>query len=84
MQQTVDPYLLSAVKMETSDQMGSRMACGLLIDLASSNPEEVTNLLEIIMPVLFNVIEAEDVEFDIKLLAIGAVGDLCLAAECRF
>ena len=70
--------------METSDQMGSRMACGLLIDLASSNPEEVTNLLEIIMPVLFNVIEAEDFEFDIKLLAIGAVGDLCLAAECRF
>ena len=53
----------------------------MLTDLANSNPEETTNLLDVIMPVLFNVIQFDDYEFDTKLLAIGAVGDLCLAAE---
>ena len=49
----VDPYLLSATSMESADDQGSRLACGLISDLANSISVHMVPLLPQIMRVLF-------------------------------
>ena len=80
----VDPYLISATRMETSDEQGSRLACGLLSDFANSLSGHMVPELPEVMKALFEVIEGEQFDFSLKLLAINAVGDLCLATENAF
>ena len=60
------------------------MACGLLSDLANSISGHMVPQLPQIMEELFKVIEGNEFDFQLKLLAINAVGDICLATENAF
>lgn len=67
------------MKMENCDQMGTRVACGLISDLANSIQECMVEYLPYIMPVMQNILVDNSFDSEVKLIAIVAFGDLSLA-----
>ena len=72
-------YLVCSMKMENCDQMGTRVACGLISDLANSIQECIVEYLPYIMPVMQNILVDNSFDSEVKLIAIVAFGDLSLA-----
>ena len=77
-------FLVSAVKMESTDMMGCRMACGLISDIANQIEGEIVQYLQAVMPALFENLQGAQFETDAKLAAIIAIGDICLASGGAF
>ena len=67
------------MRMENCDQMGTRLACGLISDLANSIQEGMVEYLPYIIPVMQNIMVEDNFDSEVKLIAIVAFGDLSLA-----
>ena len=66
--------------MENSDAMGTRVACGLISDLANSIGADIVQWLPQIMECLLRVLGDNSYDSDAKLVAIIAFGDMTLAS----
>ena len=73
-------YLTCSMRMENSDAMGTRLACGLISDLANSIGADIVQWLPQIMDCLLRVLIDNAFDSDAKLVAIIAFGDVTLAA----
>ena len=76
-------YVLCALKMTDCDAMGTRVACGLVSDLANSLGDSINPSMPSIVPPLLAVLEDNTFDSEVKLIAIIAFGDICLAAGPR-
>ena len=70
--------------MESTDGMGCRLACGLVSDLANSIMGAMSAHLQVIMPALQANLQDNSMEPAAKLVAIIAIGDVCLATGGDF
>lgn len=61
-----------------------RLAIGLLQDLSGNLKEHFGQQLEIVVPLLLEVLRHEYLDVDIKTNAIMALGDICLICEHQF
>ena len=77
-------YLVCAIKWENTDEMGVRMACGLISDLGNNCTGNIISYLPQIMGALQNVMGSNEYETEAKIHAITAMGDACLASEQNF
>lgn len=77
-------YLACAINMQNTDEMGVRLACGLISDLGNHCPSYIVQFLPKIMQALENVMSGENYETEAKIHAIIAMGDACLASEQNF
>ena len=73
-------YLLCSMKMENCDAMGTRVACGMISDLANTMEEGITQWLPQIMECLLRILMDNSFDSEVKLIAIIAFGDVSLAA----
>ena len=73
-------YIVCAMKMENCDAMGTRVACGIISDLANSIGDGIIQWLPAIVAALQRILESNDFDSEVKLIAIIAFGDVCLAA----
>ena len=73
-------YLICSMKMENCDAMGTRVACGLISDLANIMDEGINQWLPQIMECLLRILVDNSFESEVKLNAIIAFGDVSLAA----
>lgn len=69
---------------ENNEDGSSRLACGLLSDLAHNIDNAITARLPEIMQCLLLVLRDNSFQPEDKLTAIIAVGDVCLASEHHF
>ena len=77
-------FLLLAVKMESTDEMGCRLASGLISDIANSVMGQIAEHLQDIMPALQANLKDDSLDPHAKLGAIIAIGDVCLATGGTF
>jgi len=73
-------YIVCSMRMENCDQMGTRVACGLISDLANSIGESIVQFLPPIMEVMQRILVDNSFDSEVKLIAIIAFGDLSLAS----
>lgn len=74
--------MISAINFENTDEMGCRIACGLISDISNNCPVTCWGgQLEQLVHCLIAVLTNENYEPEAKLVAIVALGDLCLTAE---
>jgi len=60
--------------------MSTRLAAGLISDLANSIGQEILHYLPSIAPLLWAILQKNDFDPEAKLVSIIAFGDLALAA----
>ena len=72
-------YILCSMRMENCDATGTRLACGLISDLANSIEANIVQWLPQIMECLLRVLGDNSYDSDAKLFAIIAFGDMILA-----
>lgn len=72
-------YLICSMKMENCDAMGTRVACGMISDLANTMEESIIQWLPQIMDCLLRILVDNNFESEAKLNAIIAFGDVSLA-----
>ena len=77
-------FLLGGIKMENVDEMGCRLACGLISDIANSVGSSVVPFLPQVIEALQETLQGDSFEPGAKLTAIIAIGDVCLASETHF
>lgn len=77
-------YLVCAINLQNTDDMGCRLACGLISDLGNHCPGTIVTFLPSIMQALERVMSGEQYETEAKIHAIIAMGDACLASEQNF
>ena len=77
-------FLLLAVKMESTDEMGCRLASGLISDIANGVMGQIAGHLQDIMPALQANLKDDSLDPHAKLGAIIAIGDVCLATGGTF
>lgn len=70
--------------MQNTDEMGCRLACGLVSDLGNHCQRTIVGFLPNIMQALECVMSGEQYETEAKIHAIIAMGDACLASEQNF
>ena len=70
--------------MITTDEMGCRLACGLISDIANSIQDGIVSFLPQIIGALQVTLQGDSFEPGAKLTAIIAIGDVCLASENHF
>lgn len=80
----LENYILHACTKQATDDLGVRMALGLISDFANNMQANIAPSLPQIVPVLQNVFNDISYESDAKLRAIVALGDLNLACEHKF
>jgi len=80
----LENYILHACTKQDTDDLGVRMALGLISDFANNMQASIAPSLPQIVPVLQNVFNDSSYEPDAKLRAIVALGDLNLACENKF
>jgi len=73
-------FLFVALKMESCDEMATRLAAGLMSDLANATQEHIIQHLPNIFPQLQAILTDANFDSEAKLVTIIAVGDLVLAA----
>lgn len=74
-------YIVCSLKMENCDQMGTRVACGLISDLANSiTAGKIVEFFPNLMPVMLRILNDNAFESEVKLIAITAFGDIILAS----
>jgi len=64
--------------------MGVRMACGLISDLANELQANMVPYLDKLIKGLMHVLEDQQCDTASKLVAMIAIGDLCLVCEWHF
>ena len=77
-------YLVCAINMQNTDEMGVRLACGLISDIGNHCQGTIVTFLPSIMQALERVMSGEQYETEAKIHAIIAMGDACLASEQNF
>lgn len=76
-------YIAVAIE-DVEDDSCSRLACGLVSDIANNLDKRIVEYLGDYMARLNKVLSSSEFTTETKLHAIGAVGDVCLAAEEGF
>lgn len=76
-------HVFTAIK-DNADDAVCRMSCGLVSDLAHNVERHIVPHLNEIMTCLLQVLRENNYNTEIKLAAIIAVGDVCLASDNDF
>ena len=76
-------FIVCALQMENCDAMGTRLACGLISDLANAVEANLAQWMPQIVNSLLRILEDDAFDSEAKLIAIIAFGDICLAAGPR-
>jgi hypothetical protein len=58
-----------------------RNACGLITDISTCLPETVSQVQDTLVPLLKDILLTNQVNIEVKLHAIIAIGDVCLAGD---
>lgn len=82
--QMVEQFVLHACGRQATDDLGVRMALGLISDFANNMQGAIAPSLPRIVPVLQNALSDSNYKIDEKVRAIIALGDLNLACEEQF
>lgn len=75
--------LITAIKLDFqfTDEFSMRHACGLISDISTCLPEVISQASETIVPLLKDILTTNQVNIEVKLHAIIAIGDVCLASD---
>lgn len=70
-------YVLDVIN-KNEDHSCTRLACGLLTDIANSIESNICHFLDLIIPALLKVLEQPEYETETKVTAIIALGDIIM------
>jgi hypothetical protein len=79
----VQDFLITAI-LNYDDELSSRVACGLVSDIANYFERNMIQYCEPFMSVLDQVLYKSEFSTETKMHAMIAVGDICLATEEEF
>ena len=73
-------FLVCALRMESCDDMSTRLAAGIISDLSNNIGAAMIQYLDQIVPEFIKILQKNDYDSEAKLYTIIAFGDLTLAA----
>ena len=62
----------------------TKLACGIISDLSSIHEEQMGDYLGDYVPLLYNLLSDSEVDREIKIPALHALGDLAMYCGSRF
>ncbi len=76
-------FLTFALK-GASDEGVTKLACGIVSDLTAAFGEKFAEHIDVLVPLLFEIMKSQEFDRDSKLQAIIAVGDFCMNCSTCF
>ncbi len=75
--------LVTAMKLDFqyTDEFSIRTACGLITDISTCLSEAISQSQDTLVPILKEILLTSQVNIEVKLHAIIAIGDVCLAGD---
>ena len=73
--------------LESKERVSCRLSCGIISDLAYGKPEEagsIADYLDDFVPCLHDLLGEAEIDRDIKVHSLRALGDLALNCEEKF
>jgi hypothetical protein len=67
--------------LDSKEGVSCRLSCGIISDLAYGKSEVLVNFLDDFVPSLMNLLPDGEIDRDIKIHSLRALGDLALNCE---